>query len=502
MRKINCFKKALSVAFAFTMLAAAACGGGGTGEAGGESSTSTNGGNQQVVIRVGDKVTSNQGLEGVRYNRQLAFDAANPNIKVIHEDPVVKDSTKTTQQITEEIGTEDACVLMTTTAANYARSLYQMGLVEDWSKYLTEAEIETLNPNVAEALTSASGALTGFPTSLETPLIGFNRDHLRSEYVRKAFLGDNYNVKNAVELVEAELDKIVTWADYKEALVKLTGKYVVDFNETDVSGYGGYYTDFYLGIGMWLISNGYGISTQNADYTINVDMTETSTVETIEFLQGLAQEGITKVNTGVGFQEFYNLIFQNKIASFIYYPSWAAWFQGNSMYADDIKVINMPIGPSAQARIENGEDVNTNPSFSVTCVMNKNATEEQKKAAAKYMLYMYSYEAVEENYEYMLENDIENFTMPALKFDDAYWTDTILANAPADWSTKIMTAKDNLFVLKPDTDVWRTYISSDVPTMIKKDSDYRGDALIARLGALNSRIKTEWLDFYNSKFKK
>ena len=390
---------------------------------------------------------------------------------------------------------------MITTAANYARSLYQMGVVEDWKPLLKDS-INDLRPEIVEALTSSTGALTGFPTTLDTPLIGFNRAHLRSEYVRKAFLGDNYNADNALELIEAELDQIKTWDEYKEALAKLTGKYVVDFIETDVSGYGGYYTDFYLGIGVWLIANGYGISTQNADGTLNVDLNEPSTKEAIEFLQSLSQEGISKVDVGIGFQDFYNKIFQNQVASFIYYPAWNAWFQDNSMYADDIKVINIPYGPSVAADIEAGKTVKTNPSFSNTWVMNKNATDAEKKAAVTYMLYMYSEEAMEEKYEYILENDIETFSLPALNINDEYMENTILEAAPTDWKSSIMVALDNLFVLKPDTDAWRTYISSDVPSLLKKDTEYRGDALANRLKTLTDRIKTEWLNTYNAEITK
>lgn len=491
------FMKRVSLLLCVALMASmTACGGGGN------SSNSGSTGDNKVSIKVCDKIASTTGVNGVIYNRQKQFETAYPDIIVEHVSSVVTDSMKTTQSIVENINSEEACTLMVTTAGNYARSLYQMGLIEDWNKYLSDDEIDMLNPDVVAGLTSASGALTGFPSTLDTPLIGFNRDHLRSEYVRKQFLGDNYNADNALELIEAEIDKVSTWSEYKEVLQKLTGKYVVDFVETDVSGYGGYYTDYYLGIGVWLIANGYGISWQNENKTIEVDLTETSTVETIEFLQGLAQDGITKLNTSIGFQEYYNQVFQNKVASFIYYPNWASWFQGNSMYAEDIKVINIPVGPTAVAKITNGEDVNTNPSFANTWVMNKNATEEQKQAAAKYMLFMYGEEAVNQQYDYIIENDIENFSIPALKLSKEDLNDTILVNSPQDWKASIINALDNLYVLKPDTDVWRTYISADIPTLISKDSAYRGENLVSRLQYLNNRIKTEWLDYYNQNIVK
>ena len=344
MEKKNLVKSCLTLAMASCMAFATACMGGsgdGSSSVGGNSASSGSAEGEKVYIEVCDLVKDKSGVDGVFYNRQQKFAQEYPNIVVTHSESVVDDSTKTVQQIVEEINSDDACTLMITTAANYARSLYQMGVVEDWKPLLKDS-INDLRPEIVEALTSSTGALTGFPTTLDTPLIGFNRAHLRSEYVRKAFLGDNYNADNALELIEAELDQIKTWDEYKEALAKLTGKYVVDFIETDVSGYGGYYTDFYLGIGVWLIANGDGISTQNADGTLNVDLNEPSTKEAIEFLQSLSQEGISKVDVGIGFQDFYNKIFQNQVASFIYYPAWNAWFQDNSMYADDIKVINIP----------------------------------------------------------------------------------------------------------------------------------------------------------------
>ena len=172
------------------------------------------------------------------------------------------------------------------------------------------------------------------------------------------------------------------------------------------------------------------------------------------------------------------------------------------MYADDIKVINIPYGPSVAADIEAGKTVKTNPSFSNTWVMNKNATDAEKRAAVTYMLYMYSEEAMEEKYEYILENDIETFSLPALNINDEYMENTILEAAPKDWKSSIMVALDNLFVLKPDTDAWRTYISSDVPSLLKKDTEYRGDALANRLKTLTDRIKTEWLNTYNAEITK
>ena len=494
MEKKNMIKSFISLAMVSCMAMATACGGGETSNTGGTS-------DGKVYIEVCDLIKDKSGVDGLLYNRQQKFAKAYPNIVVTHSESVVDDSTKTVQRIIEEINSDDACTLMLTTAANYARSLYQMGVIEDW-KPLLQDSINDLRPEIVEALTSSTGALTGFPTTLDTPLIGFNRAHLRSEYVRKAFLGDNYNAANALELIEAELDQIKTWDEYKAVLSKLTGKYVVDFMETDVSGYGGYYTDFYLGIGVWLIANGYGISTQNADGTLNVDLNEPTTKEAIEFLQGLSQDGISKIDVGIGFQDFYNKIFQNQVASFIYYPAWNAWFQDNAMYADDIKVINIPYGPSVAADVEAGKTVKTNPSFSNTWIMNKNATDAEKKAAVTYMLYMYSEEAMEEKYEYILENDIETFSLPALNISDEYMENTILEAAPTDWKSSIMVALDNLFVLKPDTDAWRTYISSDVPSLLKKDTQYRGDALANRLKTLTDRIKTEWLNTYNAEITK
>ena len=494
MEKKSVIKSFISLAVVSCMVMATACGGG-------ETSSNEGTSDGKVYIEVCDLIKDKSGVDGLLYNRQQKFAKEYPNIVVTHSESVVDDSTKTVQQIIEEINSDDACTLMLTTAANYARSLYQMGVIEDW-KPLLQDSINDLRPEIVEALTSSTGALTGFPTTLDTPLIGFNRAHLRSEYVRKAFLGDNYNAENALDLIEAELDQIKTWDEYKAVLAKLTGKYVVDFIETDVSGYGGYYTDFYLGIGVWLIANGYGISTQNADGTLNVDLNEPTTKEAIEFLQGLSQDGITKIDVGIGFQDFYNKIFQNQVASFIYYPAWNAWFQDNAMYADDIKVINIPYGPSVAADIEAGKTVKTNPSFSNTWVMNKNATDAEKQAAVTYMLYMYSEEAMEEKYEYILENDIETFSLPALNISDEYMENTILEAAPTDWKSSIMVALDNLFVLKPDTDAWRTYISSDVPSLLKKDTEYRGDALANRLKTLTDRIKTEWLNTYNAEITK
>ena len=454
-----------------------------------------------VTIRVGDLITDVSGTNAYIRNRQRSFETQNPDIKVEHVANPVTDSTRTMQQIMQNFNVpSEACTILSTTAANYSRSLYQMGIIDDWSAYLTAEQKAQYREEVISSLTSSSGALTGFPTTLETPLIGFNRAHLRSEYVRKALLGEeHYQDANAMTQIDALLDGITTWDDYYQIVKKLTGEYSVNFKNKVVSGYAGYYTDYYLGFGVWFIANGYGLVEQHSDGTIDVDLTEESAVEAIEFLQRMYAEDITKLNANIGFTEFYNAIFDYRVASFIYYPTWASWFQSKSLPASEIKVINIPDGPMVQEKRENGEPTpNTNPSFCINYVLNKSATAEQKRAATRYLLYMYGSEAYEEKVQYQLENDIESFLLPPTNFTETYLKETILSTAPTDWETSIANALNNLYVLECDTDNWRTLINGDMPSLIQKGTSYVGDALTSRLNVLNDRIYSEFLTEYNN----
>ena len=489
------FKKILAIMLACVSFTAVACGGGNNG--GGDTDT--------VTIKVGDLITDTAGTNVYILNRQKKFDREHPNIKVEHVANPVSDATRTTQQIMQNFNVKDeACTILSTTAANYSRSLYQMGIIDDWSNYLTTEQKTQYRQEVVDSLTSSSGALTGFPTTLETPLIGFNRAHLRSEFVRKAILGDaHYNDSDAMMQIETILDNIATWEEYYNIVAKLTGTYMVNSKNVNVSGYAGYYTDYYLGFGVWFIANGYGLVTQNADGTIDVDLNDESSVEAIEFLQKMYADGITKTNESIGFNEFYNEIFAYKVASFIYYPTWASWFQSKALPASEIKVINIPEGPTVQRKKANGEKTpNTNPSFCINYVLNKNATAEQKSAAAEYLLYMYGSEAYEEKIAYQLENDIESFLLPPTMFTDDYLKETILSTAPSDWENAIVNAVHNLYVLECDTDGWRTLINGDMPSLIKKDTTYTGEALTNRLNNLNNRIYNEFLTEYNERHKK
>ena len=128
MEKKSMIKSFISLAVVSCMAMATACGGGETSSIEGTS-------DGKVYIEVCDLIKDKSGVDGLLYNRQQKFAKEYPNIVVTHSESVVDDSTKTVQQIIEEINSDDACTLMLTTAANYARSLYQMGVIEDWKPF-------------------------------------------------------------------------------------------------------------------------------------------------------------------------------------------------------------------------------------------------------------------------------------------------------------------------------------------------------------------------------
>ena len=300
--------------------------------------------------------------------------------------------------------------------------------------------------------------------------------------------------------IDEILDGISTWDDFYNIVKLLAGNYDALGTGTkyDISGYAGYYNDYYLGFGVWFIANGYGLATQNADGTIDVNLSDDSAVEAIEFLQKMYADGTTKTQASILFDEYFNTIYQNRIASFIYYPTWADSFRAKGIYASDVKVINIPAGPTAQET----QNTKINPSFCLNYVLNKNATEEQKKAAAKYLLFMYDSAAYEAKIDYQYEEGVESFLLPPTKFTDNYLKEKILSTAPADWENSIVNAVNNLYVLKCDMDGWIHYVNTDLPALIKKDTVYTGDALRTQLDALTGRIYEKSLNRYNRNHQK
>ncbi len=495
-------KKAITLSMGVMMaFSIAACGGGG-------GSTSSNGAGEKVKITVPDLITSKKGLNAWTLERQEAFKEAYPNIEVEYKSNPTTDPAKNIQAIITNLSNQEmAYTLLIANSNTYARTVYQSGLTCDMSDYLTADEIAAYDQKVLSGYYNGED-LVGIPFRQEFPLLGFNRKHLQSNYVKEQF-GIDPNAPDANAQVEAKIDAIETWDDFVEVAKKLSGTYAVSGSNVTVSGYGGYLTDYYIGLGVWNVANGYTTVTQHESGKMDIDMTNIQTVETLEFLQKLKNEGALTHNTNLGYTDFFNQIFQNKIASFIYYPTWAtSWFEPNGIFASDVKVINLPYGPSIERLKEQAETdpsvevPSTNVNFSLSYVLNSRASEEQKQAAITYINFMNSEEAVRDKFAFAKENMVSMLTVPAYSFDDDYLSETVFANVPNDWKSALTNSIRDYFVFDQNSDAFIQYIATAVPGIVNgKDGSgtyNTRELLIDRLTALNGTIKSQFLDGYNS----
>ena len=501
----NFLKKAITLTMGLMMaFSVAACGGGS------ESSSSGGGSGDTVKIIVPDLITSKKGLNTWVLERQEAFAKEYPNIEVEYKSNPTTDPAKNIQAMITNLSNEAmAYTLLIANSNTYARTVFQSGLTEDMSKYLTDAEIAAYDQKVLSGYYNGD-KLVGIPYRQEFPLLGFNRKHLQSDYVKEQF-GIDPSAPDANAQVEAKIDAIKTWDDFLEVAKKLSGTYAVSGSNVTVSGYGGYLTDYYIGLGVWNVANGYNTVTQYESGKMDIDMTNTQTVETLEFLQKLKNEGALTHNTNLGYQAFFQEIFQNKIASFIYYPTWAtSWFEPNGIFASDVKVINIPYGPSIEALKEQAKTdssvkvPSTNVNFSLSYVLNSRATEEQKKAAITYINYMNNEEAVRDKFEFAYDNMVSMLTVPAYSFDDDYLANTVFANVPNDWKSALTNSIRDYYVFDQNSDAFIQYVATAVPGIVA-GQDSSGtyntrELLINRLTSLNGTIYSQFLNGYNSNF--
>ena len=483
----------LSSVFVFT-----ACGGNDSGKDDGK-----------VTIYVVDKTDGKAGMNKWLKNKQDAFAKAHPEIVVEHKTNPTTDPKENVQAVINNLNIQEtAYTILVTNNNTYARTVYNAGVTEDWTKYLSNETLSLYNQEVLSGYTANDGALVGIPNTLELPLLGFNRKILQSTQV-KINLGIDPSASDANNQVEQIIDNIKTWDDFLQVAKKLSGTYKVSGDERNVSGYGGYLTDYYIGLGVWNVANGYTTTKQNKDGTIDYDLTNTETVETIEFLRKLKSEGALTHDANLGYQDFFNKIFSYQIASFIYYPSWAdSWFEPNGIYASDIKVINLPYGPSVERKMESKKTDNTvvvpktNTCFSIGFVLNKRASEAQKKAAAVYIEYMYGKSAWEDRIDYAKDSGLPVVNVPAFNFSTEYMKNEIFANIPNDWVKALENSVQSSFSFDLNSDGFIDYLYSATPDLVANSKYSTREAIIQQLGVLNSRIENEFFKDYNEQYKK
>ncbi|MDR0426066.1 MAG: hypothetical protein LBH24_02730 [Clostridiales bacterium] len=426
-------------------------------------------------------------------DRQEKFAASHPEWTITHQPNPSADVSQVVQSVVQNLqsGT-NAYTVLPVTAAHYARTIYQTGLIADLQDYIAADDLAAIDPGVLKSY-QKKDAIVGYPWGRDFPMIAFNKKVLAQK------------VRDAV-ITQADVEALRTgaampWGDNGEMLTIRTWDgfraFLKQLSKSGVPGFAGVANDYYLLVGMFNIANQFRAAVQNDDGTITVDFTNDATVRTFEFLQNLQEDGSYKQSTQTAMYTTWDNFILGNFASMVFYPGWISYFEEKSMYANDFLLVNMPAGPDTLAA--GADAVPANPTFSSGFVVREKASDAKKALAMEYLDYVYGKDALLEMMDFCVENDIAEVFLPAHTLTAAEF-DRAMAFAPADWINPYRTAMTDSYVFDLDADGFVSYIRPYLSAIIEKDSAYKGwDAIKARLQTVNNIVYTEYLNGYNAR---
>ena len=415
----------------------------------------------KVKITVPDRALTEQGANLFTKQKQEEFDKLyGDEIEVQHILPYASSDENNTQNIAALLLGNDAPAYVSVSSTIYMKELYNMGLVADISKYVKEdKEFEKISSNAVESCTYSDGKIIAYPTNLEVPMLGFYNKNLKDA---------GYNPENFT---------CSTWDDYFNAAKKMT--------TASCKGSSIYASEFFLWPQNWILSIGGQVALQNSDGTISLNYTDKKVVQAVEFLRKLYSEGLTNTNIGsADVNSMLSMIYQQKVASFTMYPTWISRFYEQGIDPSEITICEFPTGPSGES-----EPV----MYVAGYIFNSKLSEEEIKAAIKYVSFMNSEETQNEKYKFYADNGIDGLTISCVKGVD--WT-VNLSNFPKQWINRVKEtiekAKDN----QVNSTGYATYISAKLPEIIQGKGD-----ITKSLKDAEALTKKEWLDDYNKNTK-
>lgn len=438
-------RRILSILSLLAMIAAllSGCGGGSKSE--------------KVKIVVPDRVLTMQGALAFRKGLQEKFDELyGDEIEVVHILPIESADTSSVDTLTAVLLGNDAPAYVGVPSTIYMKDLYNMGLVADIAPYVQDnEEFKKLMTNAVDSCTYSDGSVIAWPTGIEVPLLGFYNSALEDAgYDPETFTCD-------------------TWDEYYEIAKKM-----------DTSSYNGsslYASEFFLWPQNWFLANGAEVAIQNADGTITLNYTDQRVVETVEYLRKLYKDGLTNGNVGsVNVNDMFSMMYNKQVASFTMYPTWVDRFINQGIAPDDITLRMFPTGPSGERK----------PIMYVAgFVFNSQLSEEELKAAIKYVSFMYSEEQQTAKFEYYVNNGISDMEISCVKGVD--WK-SCLSDYPQQWldivDEAMQVASDN----KINATGYSTYLSAKLPAMIEGNGNIR-----ELLKEAEQLTENEWLNDYN-----
>lgn len=423
------------------------------------SGNSNNDSKGKVKITVPDRVLQKTGTNAYMQQLQDKFDELyGDEIEVVHVLPYVTADLNDTRGVTAVLMGNDAPAYVNVSNAYTAKNLYNMGLTVDISEYVKDnEEFKSLRSAAVDAFTYSDGAIVGYPTGIEVPLLGFYNESLEKAGYDSATFTCN------------------TWDEYYAAVEKMTtGK---------VKGSSLFVGEFLLWPQNWMLSNDAHVAIQNDDGTISLNFADENVVQTVEFFRKLYQGGHTNTNIStVDTNAMLGSIYSGEIASFTMYPTWISRFVAQGIYPDEITLSTFPAGPNGKVQ----------QSIHVAGpVFNSQLSDREIEAAIKYVTFMYGEEAQQGLMDYCKENSISTLQISTSKNVD--WT-TNLTDFPQQWIDITKEALEIGVADSIDSNGYFTYICAKLPEIIEGTGD-----VSEALKQAQELATKEWLNDHNSK---
>lgn len=416
----------------------------------------------KVTITVPDRILNKISTSPYTEKLQKEFDELyGDEIEVVHVLPYVSSDLNDTRGLTAILMGNDAPAYINVSNAYNAKSLYNMGLTADISKYVKDnEEFKSLRQAAVDAFTYSDGAVIGYPTQIELSLLGFYNESLQAA---------GYN---------PETFDCNTWDEYYSAVEKMSAG--------DAKGSSLFVGEFLLWPQNWLLSNEAEVAIQNEDGTISLNFADKKVVETIEFMRKLYQNGHTNTNiSATDADSMFSAMYSGDIASFTMYPQWIDRFVSQGIYPEDITLKTFPAGPSGKQQ----QAVHT-----AGVVFNSQLSEKELEAAVKYVTFVYGADAMNGMMEYSKDNSITDVTISASEKVD--WTAN-LSDFPQQWIDTVNEALEIGVDASLDSNGYFTYICAKLPEIIEGTGDIATEMQKAQDLATN-----EWLNDYNNTRKK
>ena len=415
---------------------------------------------KEITIIVDDQISDLTGMNKFEYERQKEFEKQYPWIKVKHIAPIVVEIDKGVASLITVLMSKDGPSLFKVSAINWARDLDNAGLIGYWDDFVKDwTDYSDIYDNIKTAYMNNHNHIIGFSPSNEIPLLGFNKDML----VAKGIDPDTLQIK--------------TWDEYRDICKKLNDE------AKGVKGSSLLLTEFFLWFNNWNVANGAKMAItdpENGKMTLN--FTEQNTIETINFFRKLYHEDKSvQDNLSIGLTDLLAQIWQNKLASFTFYPTWAAWFAGSGMPATKIKLMAFPEGPSGKG---------SNPLFPQCYVINGKKSKEEQAAAAEYIKFLYGIEGTKARLQFAKDNNILFVQIPVFKSLD--WTQYAVG-IPSDWVQATQDALTRGMISDLGSNAFTNYVVNILPKLVS-EPNIEIEAELARAQKL---AENEWLNLYN-----